>query len=222
MATKKLNTVGFLLSALAALVFIFTGYLSTAHAFGNITNDDAEFMAEMGEFLRLPDELDLNLDPVVTTPVIPSVAPSVSPSANKTIQTSAALRTVFDQAEKTYMVHIYDLNMQVALNESPDMLATHVGLVLQRQKSYLNQYPGYSSQFRVLRDETLGFLRQLARAHHYQHPTYGSELSIATIEGKFYEALNGNMNEFYIGMFQVDPANVNLPFILNQIAATNN
>jgi len=176
----------------------------------------------MGEFLRPPDELDLNLDPIVAPSIAPSVSPSVSPSANTTIQTSAALRTVFDQAEKTYMVHIYDLNMQVALNESPDILATHVGLVLQRQKSYLSQNLGYTTRFETLRNEALEFLGQLARTHNYNHPTTGSELSADQMKSNFYDALNGDMNKFYIDLFNVDPANVNLPFILNQVLVDKN
>ena len=216
--TKKRNITDFPLQILAVLFFILTVFLSVAHATENRTYDDTEFMSDMDEFLRPPDELDLNLDPIIA----PSSSPSVNPSAKITIQTSVALRAVFDQAEKTYMVHIYDLNMQVALKESPDTLATQVGLVLQRQKLYLNQNPGYGSRYEALHNEALDFLGQLARAHNYRHPTYGSELTVATIEKSFYAALNGDMNEFYIGLFQVDPANVNLPFILNQVLADKN
>jgi len=205
---RKLKAIGFSPLGLAVLFFSLSAYLSMAHAAGNRTYDDAEFMSEMDELLRPPDELDLNLGSAVES--------SRSGVIGTTVQSSAALQVVFDQAEITYMPVIIDLNMQVALNELPDVFATHIGLVLQRQKLYLNQHPEYASQFEALQKEALTFLRQLARAHNYRHPTYDFELSEAVMERQFYDALNGGMNEMYINLFGIDPAKANLPFILNQ------
>lgn len=141
--------------------------------------------------------------------------------AGTQLKTSSALQTILDQAEATYMKPL-GFTTQTAINKDPDIFAGLVGMTLQRQFNYLRSNGDYIRQYKVLENEALIFLNQLAKAHNYRHPTDGSNLPEARMGVEFYRGLNGDSNGYFIEKFGIDPANVKLPFMLSQVPPPKN
>jgi len=162
----------------------------------------------------------MKLSIIFTCLVLIFLVTPVNSFATTNIPISPALVTIFNQAETTYMGTL-GITKQAAVDKYPDIFAVLVGMTLQRQFKYLRSNPAYVSRFKVLRDESLSFLEQLAMVHNYRNPN-GSDLSKETIRTKFYDGLNGNSNIYFINKYGLDPANVGLPFMLSQVPAPKN
>jgi len=163
----------------------------------------------------------MKLSIIFTCLVLIFLVTPVNSFVNTTIQNSPALVTIFNQAEATYMVPL-GINKQTALDKYPDIFAGLVGMTLQRQFKYLRSNGDYISRYNVLENEALAFMHQLAKAHSYRHPTDGSNLPEARMGVKFYDGLNGNSNIYFIEKFGIDPAKINLPFMLSQVPLPKN
>ncbi len=138
--------------------------------------------------------------------------------AGITIPTSKALATVLEQVETVYL-RPENNSMQNLLEQSPDGVAILIGLIVQRQKRIVDERMDVLSllKFDPFELEIKQFLRRLAQEHNYRHPENGTQLTGETLENLFNRAVNGEANAYYVANFGIDPAVVDVDFMMDQV-----
>ena len=146
------------------------------------------------------------------------LVPMVICAAKVPFTPSPALKTIFQQAQQAYFAPMgSDLNQ--VINTEPEIFASILGLVMQRQRNYLEPNPGYIPRFEALKEEIVSLLHKIAQANISQRPANGQAITGTALEYIFYRDMNGESNNWFIENLQIDPARVGLPFMLNQVAA---
>ncbi len=133
------------------------------------------------------------------------------------ISISPAVQTVLKQAEQSFIKTGASIN-QVS-SEDPAFLAIMMGLILQRQNIYINQRRNIeeAKKFEALGYEVMNFLDQLAKHHKYRDPSDGTELPAEKLRAMFLNAYKGNFNQLFIRDAGIDPAKLDVPFMVSQV-----
>jgi len=136
--------------------------------------------------------------------------------AAKDMNLSLELRKLIGQAESTYFSK-FGKTANETVNANPMSFASILGLTLQRQGNYSDQYPQYNDHYWVLRKQCNELIARLAKMHKYKDPETGSPMSAQKLQGEFLIGLQGKANAFFIQRFGINPATVNTPMILAQV-----
>lgn len=136
------------------------------------------------------------------------------------IQISSTLQTMLEQAEVVYAPSGY--TMDAIYNDAPDLASIFLGLIMQRQEIYMNQFRNVNhlKNNTALHGEILTFIGELAKAHNYINPVDGSKLSPIDMHKDFKSALNGDYNNVYINKFGINPTTANVAYILDRTPNT--
>ena len=139
------------------------------------------------------------------------------------IQISSTLQAVFDQAETIYMSPSGH-SLEVLYNDVPNYLPVLVGLIMQRQRLYMEQIrnPKHIDNANAVEKELTFFFSQLAQAYNNKNPTDGSNMSARKLEYDYMVTLDGAQNEHYIKSMGIDPTKVEIAYLLDRSPNTNN
>lgn len=137
------------------------------------------------------------------------------------IQISSTLQTIFDQAESVYIPSGFTIDG--VYKDAPDMIPLFAGLIMQRQKIYMDQTRNlkHVDNYFNLIDQIDGFLSQLAKAHNYMNPVDGSKMPPLQLQTSFMESIQGKYNTVYINKFGINPTTVNIAYLLDSSPNNN-
>jgi len=138
------------------------------------------------------------------------------------IQISSMLQTVLNQAETVYIPSGF--TMDGVYNDAPDMIPLFSGLIMQRQKNYMDQARNirHIDNYFDLISQIDRFLSQLAKAHNYINPVGGSKMPPIQLQNSFMETIKGKYNDVYINKFGIDPTKVEIAYLLDRSPNKNN
>lgn len=155
--------------------------------------------------------------------------PNIILSQNQTInakgaqiQISSTVHTILRQAETVYVPSGY--TMDVIYNDAPDMAPIFLGLIMQRQKVYMDQTRNINhiDNYMNLVSQIDAFLSQLAKAHNYINPVDGSKMPPIQLQNSFMETIEGKYNDVYINKFGINPTTANVAYLLDRAPNPNN
>lgn len=129
---------------------------------------------------------------------------------------SGAMKSLLHQANTQYLT-LFETTVDELANENPRMLASILGVTLQRQTNYAVDNPRYGNQYWQLRAECQQLLAFIAEQKEYKDPKNGGNMTVEDLEEEFFEGISGAPNDFFIKRFNIDPARVSLPMVLPQV-----
>ncbi len=138
------------------------------------------------------------------------------------IQVSSTLQTVLEQVETVYGNPL-GVTMNEMYFEGPEVLPTLLGLIMHRQKIYMDQTRNikHLDNYFNLIDQIDKFLSQLAKAHNYINPNNGSKMPPIQLQNAFTDALNGKQNANFKNNVGLDPTTVNITYLLDSSPNNN-
>lgn len=131
-------------------------------------------------------------------------------------QLSIALKSLLWQANLMYLSK-FPTTVDKIVNEDPVTFASILGVTLQRQGTYAKSNPYYVDNYWALRKECYALLSLVARQKKNTNPKNGNPMTGAELKTQFLRGLQGEANIFFIDKFDINPATVNLPMILDQV-----
>ena len=138
------------------------------------------------------------------------------------IQISSTLQTILEQAEEVYVPSGY--TMDVIYNDAPDMAPIFLGLIMQRQKNYMDQIRNINhiDNYMSIISQIDKFLAQLAKAHNYTNPVNNSKMPPIQLQNTFTETIEGKYNDVYINKFGINPTTAKVTYLLDRAPNPNN
>jgi hypothetical protein len=133
------------------------------------------------------------------------------------IQVSAVVQKVLKQAENVY-VNPTGFTINNLYNEAPVVIPTFIGLIMHRQRIIMKEIKNveHLNNASALDNEIMAFLEQLAQAHNYSDPVDITSMPAAKLNVYYFEALRGNQNANFIKNMGIDPAKVNIAYLLDR------
>lgn len=128
-----------------------------------------------------------------------------------------ALKILLIQAQDFYVFPLNDgwQGIDEVINKAPEVYASIMGLLMQKQKSYLIQYPGSYKQFNILQNEIISLFPKVAQSYNNNHPN--DQVSSSFLEQVYYQGLRKRLNPVIVSGVPYDPTYKNIPFMLNQV-----
>ncbi|QGY40564.1 hypothetical protein GM415_10650 [Pseudodesulfovibrio cashew] len=142
-----------------------------------------------------------------------SLCPVPAAAQGTTLNMSPLLNTAMQQVQRVYLAPA-NMQLSATASQAPDLVASFLGLVLHRQKVALPNHPRAFQAFNGLVKEAETFLSQLAAAHNYRNPSNGQAMPADYLLFRFYKALNGEDNAWFMQNRGMNPATVNMPFFI--------